>query len=182
MFNPGRYLKPAVVAALILCGSLTFAQGARTLVTELRDGDNPTALVSVRIPDEHLAALLQSVKPDPVTLINQGKNSDARIVPIAEIRMFLSTDPKLQTLKEYGGFSKYVPGLLLTIRLPAADQTVWFRDPNAKSVWYPVQDLGKAHGFKLMVQGEDTNRHTITILVTEWPLGDPMIGFGPRPS
>ena len=185
MFSAGRVSTRIVAAAMILAGSLAFAQGVPTLVTELRDSSTMPAVLSIQIPDQAIVALAQWAKIGAVKVQYRISDSeplkDYGILPFAEVRMFLNINAKSGTFKELNNFSASKSALVVTVRMPEDDQTIWFRDAKDPKIWYPVEALGDGkHGFLLKAEPENPDNHTITIFVTFWPLGDPLMGWGPK--
>jgi hypothetical protein len=177
----------AFVVALI--GVFSFAQGGgarQSLVTELREAGSAAPMVSIALPDQSMVAFAQFAEPAPVeTKYSVGGSNDAKtyeITPLAKIQVFRRANAKSAKFVEQNDFSSFDQGLVLTVHLPEDAPMLWFHGAGKKSPWLPVADLqGSKEGYDISVVDEDESGRAITIKVTLWPKGDPMMGAGPRP-
>jgi len=188
MFRRPLISKTIMAAVVLFVGCLGYLQAAPALVSELSDDANQPAAVRVEMPDARMVALAQMVSASAVKVNyrrpNGGLLRTYEIVPFAKVQMFIKGDPTTGKLSELGDFSPFKSALTVRLRKPSSDKMLWFRDEQHPEQWYPVEALGDGKGsFSIK---EDPNHKDdkafYYLLVTSWPAGDPLMGWGPKPN
>lgn len=174
----------AIVVAVAAMAPLALAQGGRAIATEMWDGANSEPVLSVQIAQPGMAAMVEWADPTPL------EAGGADIIPFAKVIIYVkekqvsAAGKPLQfifTEKATFPAGKDSGPLILTFAVPTKKQTVWFQDPAGKG-WISVHDLAKKAQLGYAIKILADNGKKLVLQVDSWPLGDPPIGWGPRPK
>jgi hypothetical protein len=182
---------PAAVLLALAVPAWAQPAPATGITTVLSDGKG-APLFTVDLPGDGWVAVLwrtNLVKVDVSHDMQVVDGSSTKkvtikgtVIPLLGIRVFMGPTDKGVEFKEPTQFPAATGALKLVFYPPESGLVPWFLVDKAKNLWVPCYDKAALEKYKYLldaVVGTGTNPTTIT--VRQWPVGDAIAGWGPRP-